>query len=561
MAANPEASLCLFGFSQGACLALEFLLRRAPRVSAVVALSGAVIGPAGETPSPPAPLAGTPVLIGASAGDPYLDAGDLQRSAGMLAGAGAAVTLEMVPGEAHGLHASHRVTARELLTGKPAPTAPTGFGNVHASEALPGALPRDRNTPRRAPYGLYPELTSGTAFTAERTENFRTWTYRVRPAAQQGPLAPLPHATFCVEFEHEAPEANLVGFAPLPLPSEPRDFVDGLVTIGGAGSARLRRGYAVHLYAANRNMEERAFYDADGELMLLPELGALRIHTELGVLDVRPGELAILPRGMRFSVALRDTTARGYLAEVFGRHFRLPERGPIGSNGLAEARHFRTPSAWHEDRLAPGYRITAKFGGALYEARQDYSPFDVAGWHGNHCPYVYDLALFTPVGYTRIDHPDPSIHTVLSAPLDEQGVHSLDLVVFPPRWDSTEGTFRPPYFHRNATTEINGIVREVASPGSMFEPGCLFLTPSMTPHGPVAAGAERAFALDPETADRPHRYSESACWFQFETALPFSLTRVAREAPHRLRDWHSKWGVYRSHFDPSNGPAGSPGSS
>ncbi|HEY3498273.1 MAG TPA: homogentisate 1,2-dioxygenase, partial [Polyangiaceae bacterium] len=549
--ADPK-HVSLFGFSQGACLALDFLLQRRPELHAVVALSGALIGVPGSEPPSPSDGPATRVLIGASRGDPYIGEGDVLRSAEVLRAAGCAVSLEMAPGDSHTLHASQRVLARPLLAGSEAPVPPAGFGNVHASEALPGALPHDRNTPRVGPYRLYPELTSGTAFTAERAENFRTWTYRIRPAAQQGLLEPLAHATFRDDFEDEPPEPNLTGFSPLPLPSAACDFVDGLVTIGGAGSARLRRGYAVHLYAANRNMEERAFYDADGELLLLPELGALRILTELGVLDVRPGEVALLPRGLRFSVALREAAARGYVAEVFGRHFRLPERGPIGSNGLAEARHFRTPAAWHEDRLAPGYRIAAKLGGALYEARQDHSPFDVVAWHGNHCPYVYDLALFTPAGYTRVDHPDPSIHTVLSAPLDERGTHSLDLVVFPPRWDATEGTFRPPYFHRNATTEINGIVREVSSPGSMFVPGCLFLTPSMTPHGPVAAGVERAFSLSDAEADKPHRYSENACWFQFETALPFSLTPWARNAPHRLHDWHSKWGSYRSYFDPGS---------
>lgn len=551
--ATDRKRVTLFGFSQGACLGLDFLLRRSPELYAVVALSGALISAPTTEPPRTAPLAAR-VLIGSSYGDPYIGQGDVMKSVEVLRAAGCTVTLEMAAGSSHALHASQRVLARPFLTGSEPPLPPSGFGNVHASEALPGALPHDRNTPRVGPYRLYPELTSGTAFTAERADNFRSWTYRIRPAAQQGLLHPFSHATFRADFEQEAPEPNLTGFAPLPLPTEARDFVDGLATIGGAGSARLRRGYAVHLYAANRNMEDRAFYDADGELLVLPELGALRISTELGVLDVRPGELALLPRGLRFSVALREKAARGYVAEVFGRHFRLPERGPIGSNGLAEARHFRAPAAWHEDRLAPGYRITAKVGGELYEASQDYSPFDVAAWHGNHCPYVYDLALFTPVGYTRIDHPDPSIHTVLSAPLDEHGTHSLDLVVFPPRWDSTEGTFRPPYFHRNATTEINGIVRETATPGSMFVPGCLFLTPGMTPHGPVAAGVDRAFALSDAEADKPHRYSESACWFQFETALPFSLTPWARDAVHRIRDWHAKWGVYRSYFDPSGAP-------
>jgi homogentisate 1,2-dioxygenase len=398
---------------------------------------------------------------------------------------------------------------------------------------------------------LYPELVSGTGFTAPRAENARTWLYRVRPASQQGELLPLAHPTFASDFENEPPLANLAGFAPLPVPSTPADFVDGLFTLGGAGSARLRRGFAVHLYAANRNMEDRAFYDADGDLLLLPELGALTLVTELGVLDVKPGELALVPRGLRFSVLLSGMAARGYVAEVFGRRFVLPERGPLGSNGLADARHFRAPAAWPEDRLAVGYRVCAKLGGALYEATQDYSPYDVFAWQGNHCPYVYDLSLFTPAGFTRVDHPDPSIHTVLTAPMDEQGTHSLDLVVFPPRWDATEHTFRLPYPHRNATTEINGIVRETATNDGMFAPGSLFVTPSMTPHAPTAASVERHLAQAAAKADEPHRTSDHALWFQFETGLPLSLTPWAARAPHRHRDWLARWGVYPSRFDPS----------
>jgi homogentisate 1,2-dioxygenase len=214
--------------------------------------------------------------------------------------------------------------------------------------------------------------------------------------------------------------------------------VDGLKTLGGAGSASLRRGYAVHLYTANRSMEDRAFTSADGDLLILPELGALTLLTELGALDVRPGELALVPRGIRFSVLLRDAVARGTVAEAFGRHFALPERGVVGSNGLADARHFRAPTPFYEDRLAPGYRITAKYGGVLHEARQDHSPYDVAGWRGSYAPYAYDLSLFSPVGNTRVDHADPSVHTVLGAPLDEPGTATLDLVAFVPRWDPTE---------------------------------------------------------------------------------------------------------------------------
>ncbi|HWP09611.1 MAG TPA: iron-containing alcohol dehydrogenase [Polyangiaceae bacterium] len=553
MRQSQPARVALFGFSQGACLALEVFLAREERLDALVALSGAFIGPAAELPPRHAHLAGTPVLLGAAEADPYLDAAAVEHTAGALRDAGCDVRLEMAPGTTHTFHVAQRLLARPLLTGSSPLAEPHGFGNTHASEGLPGALPQNQNTPRRGPYGLYGELLSGTAFTAARANNSRTWLYRMRPAALQGELAPLAHPTLTTDFDHEAPLASLAGFAPLPFPSAPTDFVDGLVTLGGAGSARLRRGFAVHLYAANRNMEDRAFYDADGDLLLLPEHGALTLLTELGPLHVEPGMLAVVPRGLRFSVTLAGPTARGYVAEVFGRRFALPERGPLGSNGLADPRHFRAPAAFHEDRLAVGYRITAKMGDALYEATQDYSPFDVVAWHGNHCPYVYDLSHFTPAGYTRFDHPDPSIYTVLSAPLDEQGSNTLDLVVFPPRWDATEGTFRLPYFHRNATTEINGIVREVTSEHSMFAPGSTFITPCLTPHGPVATALERHIDQNPEHADRPHRYTSSALWFQFETALPIALTPWAREAPTRHTDWHAQWGVYRSRFTPERG--------
>jgi homogentisate 1,2-dioxygenase len=549
IARSAPERVVLFGFSQGACLAIDVFARRGQRLGALVALAGAAIGPAGEAPPPPDAVAGTPALLGASAADRWVARADVEAAARMLAAAGCAVDLEIVAGDVHALTARHRLRARALLRGTPAPAPAGGFGNVHETEALPGALPRDRNSPRRAPYGLYAEQVSGTGFVAPRADNRRSWLYRVRPSAQQGELAPLAHETFGAAFVGEAPEPNLVGFAPLPMPASPADFVDGMATVGGAGSPRLRRGYAVHVYAANRSMDERCFYDADGDLLLLPQVGALTLLTEMGVLDVAPGELGIVPRGVRVSVLLRGPEARGYVGEVFGRGFALPERGPVGANGLADARHFRAPSAWYEDRLAPGYRVTAKLGGELYEGRQDHSPHDVVAWHGNHCPYVYDLSLFSPVGNTRVDHGDPSIYTVLTAPLDEPGAHALDLVVFPPRWDATEGTFRPPYFHRNATTEVNGIIRDDGPPDSPFTAGGLFLTPSMTPHGVLASSVERALGEDDDAAaDRPRRPSLASLWFQFEAGLPFSLTPWARRAPIRLPDWPHVWGAYRPHF-------------
>jgi homogentisate 1,2-dioxygenase len=543
-------NVVVYGFSQGACLAIELVLRQKRSLSALVALSGGAIGPESEWPKPAPALAGMRVLLGASLGDPWLGSGDVERTARHLESAGLSVSLVMAPGETHRIHDEQRALARALITGTP-PVAPSmGFGNTHQSEALEGALPRNQNAPRLAPFGLYVEQISGAPFTAPRAENLRVWLYRIRPATDQGELLLRPHPTFNHDFLSEPPEPNLLGFAPLSLPDEPTDFVDGLHTLGGAGSAERRRGYAVHLYAANRNMEDRAFVNADGDLLILPELGALSIQTELGHLAIEPGELAIVPRGIRFSVALSGPVARGYVAEAFGRHFRLPEHGVFGPNGLADARHFRAPSAWHEDRLAPGYRITTKLSGLVYETEQDHSPFDVVAWQGNYVPYAYDLSLFSPGGNTRFDHVDPSIHTVIGAPLDEQGTAALDLVVFAPRWDASENTFRPPYFHRNLTTEINGIVREPVTRGTFFVPGVVFVTPGMTPHGPGAALARRTFAESDERANAPHRYSEAALWFQFETTLPFSLSRWAKDAPERVRSFSNVWGVHRSRFLP-----------
>ncbi|MCA9719987.1 MAG: homogentisate 1,2-dioxygenase, partial [Myxococcales bacterium] len=323
-------------------------------------------------------------------------------------------------------------------------------------------------------------------------------------------------------------------------------------TLGGAGGPALRRGYAIHLYAANHSMDERAFYNADGELLLLPQRGRLTLQTELGALELGPGELAVLPRGLLFSVLLRDGDARGYLAEVYGRRFELPGRGPVGANGLADPRHFRAPVARFEDRLAPGYRVTAKLGGRLFDARQDHAPYDVVAWHGDHVPYVYDLARFSPVGNTRFDHPDPSIFTVLSAPLDEQGAHCLDLVFFPPRWDASERSFRPPFFHRNAVTEINGIIRD-ASLGAhaLFQPGGCFVTPAMTAHGVLARAVERELRRRDET---PTRIPDDSAWFQLETALPLHLSRWARGTALRVPGWPLRWGAQRRRFDPDDAP-------
>lgn len=541
-----QVPMVLLGFSQGACLALEALVHFERPVSGLVALSGSGIGGKSEPPAFPPRLAGTRVLMGASFGDPWLNTEEIELTSRQLQQAGCQVQLEMVPGDAHTIHERHRLLARRILSDHDGDLTYGGFRGTVETESLPGALPIGRNNPRTVRYGLYAEQVNASGFTARDSENIRSWLYRLRPSAQHSPFEPMTHGTFRADFEPR-PEVNLVGYAPLPVPNTPTDFVDGLHTLGGAGCSQLRRGFAVHVYSANRNMQDRSFCNADGELVILPQLGALTLLTECGSLEVHPGSLAILPRGIRFSVLLHRPEARGYVAEVYGRAFERVDRGPLGSNGLSESRDFRAPCAWHEDRLALNYRMTHKLGGVLYEARQDYSPYDVVAWHGNWAPRTYDLSCFSPVGNALFDHPDPSAHTVLTAPLDERGSHCLDLIAFVPRWDATQDTFRLPYFHRNATTELNGIIRS-RSARSGFAPGALFLTPNMTPHGPAAAAAESAFSNTSSAANKPCRPASDSLWIQFESALPFRFTPWARQADIRHSDWQAIWGVHRTRF-------------
>jgi homogentisate 1,2-dioxygenase len=539
---GPERTW-LFGFSQGACLASETFARTSLPVPGLIAIAGSRIAPT-EAPPIARSLEGRTVVLGASREDPWLAQGDLAITSEGFAKAGAHVTRIDANGKEHHIAALQRLAARELLGTRAALPPLRGFGNTFESEALPGALPLHQNTPRPAPYGLHGEHVSGTGFTATRADDRKLWLYRIRPSSGGEPYAPLAHPTLTAEWGEADP--NLAGWEPIAAPPDAADFVDGLVTLGGAGSPELRRGYAVHLYAANRSMDDRAFSNADGDLLLVPWDGRLVLLTEAGPLDVAPGQIAILPKGVRFSVLLRDESARGWLAETYGHHFELPERGPVGANGLADERHFRAPHAWFEDRLSPGYRVTLKHGNALFEARQDHSPYDVVAWYGNHVPLVYDLADFSPVVNGRVDHIDPSVHTVLHAALDEPGASALDFVVFVPRWDASEHTFRPPYFHRNAVTEVNGIIADPSlGPGSIFSVGGTFLTPKMTPHGIRAAGVDKALEGD----DKPSRGPDGSFWFQFESVLPLHLTRWGKE--HRLADWPSRWGSYRSHFRPS----------
>ena len=394
----------------------------------------------------------------------------------------------------------------------------SGFGNQFESEAVPGALPVGRNSPQRAPLGLYAELLSGSAFTAPRAENRRSWLYRRQPSVVAGAYEPLLHAylkTGAAEGEHAPPEP--MRWHPVDIPDTPADFIDGLRTVVVNGDAEAQIGMAAHLVLANRSMQ-RAFVNADGEMLVVPQQGALSITTELGVLDVAPGEIAVLPRGMAFKVSV-DGPTRAYVCENYGAPFRLPELGPIGSNGLANARDFLAPTAAFDE---PGaVDIVRKFGGRLWAARAKSSPFNVVAWHGNLVPVKYDTARFMTIGSISYDHPDPSIFTVLTSPSDTPGVANVDFVIFPPRWLVAEDTFRPPWYHRNVMSEFMGLVlgQYDAKPEG-FRPGGMSLHNSHVPHGPDVDAYARASAatLAPHKLDHTLAFMFESRWRMKPTA-------------------------------------------
>lgn len=422
----------------------------------------------------------------------------------------------------------------------------SGFANHFATEAIAGALPQGRNSPQRPAFGLYAEQLSGAAFTAPRAENRRTWLYRLRPSADHGPYHPYEGAAY-LGGALEPSDPNRLRWDPFPLPDGPIDFIDGLATLAAAGEAG-RSGLAAHVYCANRSMLRRVFASADGELLIVPQLGGLRLPTEMGVLEVAPGECAVIPRGVRFRVELLAPEARGYVCENHGALFRLPELGPIGANGLANPRDFLTPVAAFEEDDAP-CAVILKHQGRLFQTTLDRSPLEVAAWHGNLAPYKYDLARFNVIGTVSFDHPDPSLFTVLTSPSESPGVANADFVIFPPRWMVAEDTFRPPWFHRNLMSELMGLVHGAydAKVGG-FAPGGASLHPSMSAHGPDVASWRAAS----EAQLSPHKIKDTLA-FMFESRLPLTPTRWAMESPALQRDYDSCWrGFPRGRVPPSS---------
>jgi homogentisate 1,2-dioxygenase len=420
----------------------------------------------------------------------------------------------------------------------------SGFGNEFATEAVPGALPKGQNSPQKALLGLYTEQYSGTAFTAPRGVNRRSWCYRIRPSVTHKPFDEIPIRLIRSGPFNEVPTPpNQMRWDPLPIPEEATDFVDGMVTMGGCGDPAMQTGVAIHVYAANRGMQDRFFYDADGELLIVPQMGMLGIATELGILHVAPGEFCVVPRGLKFRVELPEEGARGYICENYGAPFRLPDLGPIGANGLANPRDFLAPVAAFEDREG-SFRIIAKVLGRLWSAGIDHSPLDVVAWHGNLAPCKYDLAAFNCINSVSFDHPDPSIYTVLTSPTTIEGTANVDFAIFPPRWLVAEHTFRPPWFHRNVMNEFMGLITGAYdAKAEGFVPGGASLHNCMSGHGPDAETYERASAAEL----KPQRLADTLA-FMFETQLPVQPTRFAMETKILQHEYYECWQGLKKHF-------------
>lgn len=422
-----------------------------------------------------------------------------------------------------------------------------GFGNEHVSEALPGALPEAQFSPQQVAYGLYAEKFSTTAFTVCRADNRRNWFYRIRPSVVQGEFVPLAENLIRSGPITEAePSPNQYRWDPFPIPKKPTDFLDGLVTIAANGDVLAQFGMAVHIYRANKSMQGRYFYNADGELLIVPQLGDIHARTECGVMTVKPGEICLIPRGIKFCIDLPDGPSRGYVCENYGQPFRLPERGPVGSDGYANDRDFKIPVAAYED-IEGSFQLICKFAGKLNVCEIDHSPLDVVAWIGNSTPYKYDLSCFNTINTVSYDHPDPSIFTVLTSPSDTAGTANIDFVIFPPRWMVAENTFRPPWYHRNVMSEYMGLIDGTYDAKSKgFLPGGGSLHNCMSAHGPDLDTFQKAS----QTTLEPERYQDTMA-FMFESRYVMQPTRYALETEQLQDNYTECWQGLEKRFDHS----------
>jgi homogentisate 1,2-dioxygenase len=425
----------------------------------------------------------------------------------------------------------------------------SGFGNHLTSEAEANAVPRKQNSPQKVNFGLYGEQLSGSSFLMPRGRNLRSWLYRILPSVKHAPFARIENKTLRSRpFNEVVATPDQLRWNPFKMPgkNETLDFVDGLFTVAGNGDVASLRGSAVHIYRANRSMEERFFYNSDGELLIVPEKEAIVLRTEFGVIHAAPGEIAVVPRGIKFQVTLPAGEARGYVLENYGEPLRLPDLGPIGANGLANPRDFLAPLAAYENRSGD-FVLTVKFQGNLFEAALDHSPLDVVGWQGNYYPYKYDLSLFNVINTVSFDHPDPSIFTVLTSPSELAGLSNIDFVIFPPRWMVAEHTFRPPYYHRNLMSEYMGLITGVYdAKADGFVPGGGSLHNAMSPHGPDAETFIRA-----SEADLKPVYQSGTLAFMFESSLVYTPTAQAIDCHEKQDDYLACWQGLANNFRPA----------
>ena len=413
----------------------------------------------------------------------------------------------------------------------------SGFGNDFATEAEKGALPQGQNSPQKHALGLYAEQINGTAFTAPRHLNKRSWMYRLHPSVVHRPYTRIDNGLLrSTPFNEVETTPNQLRWSPLVIPTTPTNFISGLVTMAGNGDLATQSGVAIHMYVANTSMVDEFFYNADGEMLIVPQQGSLHILTEMGIVDVAPLEICVIPRGVKFRVEVSEPV-RGYILENYGATMRLPDLGPIGANGLAYPRDFLYPEAWYENRKGD-FTVTTKFQGNLWQGAYDHSPLNVVGWHGNYAPYKYDLRNYQCINSVSFDHPDPSIYTVLTCPSDTPGTANADFAIFPPRWMVAEHTFRPPWFHRNFMNEFMGLIEGVydAKEGGGFVPGGASLHNCMSGHGPDFETYKKMTEVDLQPTKL-----DGTMAFMFETRFVAKPTAFAMSCAELQSDYWEAW--------------------